>query len=194
MSAFEHPPFVPDDRYEILGVIGRGGFSVVYLARDKWLPRKVALKYVRWDRDFPDGLRSWFVERFRSESRISAALNHPYMIGVHDFHDDPEHPCLVLEYIEGRTLKQLVRETPKGVGREKLLHIFTCICEAVTFAHSRRIVHGDIKPENVLIGKRGEIKLIDYGLSFELGILEVLAIDGAFGSGSTSVARWKKCG
>ncbi len=144
---------------EILEVIGRGGMGVVYKARQKHLDRFVALKLLR-SKFSSDPT---FAERFTREARALAKLAHPNIIGVHDFGQVADRPYLLMEYVDGVTLREMIES--KTLTPEKALAMVPAICDALQFAHEAGIVHRDIKPENILIDRRGRVRIADFGLA-----------------------------
>ncbi len=144
---------------EILELLGQGGMGAVYKARQRKLDRLVALKVLpsEWGRD------PAFAERFGREARALARLSHPQVVGVHDFGEAGGHFFLIMEYVDGANLRQLL-----GGGRlqaPQALSIVAQVCEALQYAHEQGVVHRDIKPENILLDKRGRIKIADFGLA-----------------------------
>ncbi|MGO8677033.1 MAG: protein kinase domain-containing protein [Limisphaerales bacterium] len=147
---------------EILEVLGRGGMGAVYKARQPRLDRFVALKILL--RRSPDGERdSDFAERFAREARALARLNHPNIVAVYDFGQAGGYSFLLMEYVEGVTLRQLLRRGK--LASEQALDIVPQICEALQFAHEQGVIHRDIKPENILLNKEGRVKIGDFGIA-----------------------------
>lgn len=144
---------------EILEVIGAGGMGVVYKARQTSLNRLVALKLLAPHREAEPG----FAERFTREAQALAALNHPNIVTVHDFGQAGSFFFLLMEFIDGVTLREAMRG--ERFTPEQALTIVPPICEALEFAHERGIVHRDIKPENLLLDKAGRIKVADFGIA-----------------------------
>lgn len=150
-------------RYRILGTLGRGGFAVVYRAFDTVLQRTVAIKVLRDDRWQDPTLR----QRLEVEARLLASLSHPHVVTVYDFGWENGQPYLVMEYVEGWDLKALIRHgAPLAV--ERALEIFLQICAGVGYAHRNNIVHGDLKPQNILVSRSGEVKVADFGIAVAL--------------------------
>jgi serine/threonine-protein kinase len=151
-------------RYELDGVIGRGGMAEVYRARDLRLDRVVAIKTLRSDlaRD------PTFQARFRREAQSAASLNHPSVIAVYDTGEDMmDHapvPYIVMEYVEGRTLRDVLQEEHR-LSPERALQMTDGILRALDYSHRGGIVHRDIKPANVMLTSSGEVKVMDFGIA-----------------------------
>ena len=164
-----HPPPTPAEiaslfpQLEILECLGRGGMGVVYKARQPRLNRLVALKILARDKEQD----ARFTERFTREAQALARLNHPNIVTVHDFGEAGGHCYLVMEFVDGLNLRQLL-QTGK-MKPEQALTIVPKICEALQYAHEQGIVHRDIKPENILLDKSGRVKIADFGIAKILG-------------------------
>ena len=144
---------------EILECLGRGGMGVVYKARQKTLNRLVALKLLA-----PERVQDTkFAERFAREAQALAALNHPNIVTIHDFGQAGGFYFLLMEYVDGANLRQLLRA--RKFTPEEALAIVPSLCDALQFAHDRGIVHRDIKPENLLLDRAGRIKVADFGVA-----------------------------
>ncbi len=144
---------------EILDVIGQGGMGVVYKARQKNLGREVAVKLLSTSlMNDPT-----FAERFTREARAMAMMNHPNIISIYDFGQRENYYYLVMEYIDGLNLRQLVSSTK--LEPAEALELVPQLCDALQYAHDRGIVHRDIKPENVLVSQDGRVKIADFGLA-----------------------------
>jgi eukaryotic-like serine/threonine-protein kinase len=155
-----HVADVYSDRYAIEGPIARGGMAEVFLARDQYLDRPVAVKVL-----FPEFARDpSFVERFRREAQSAAMLNHPNIVNVYDYGQEHGTYFIVMEYVEGQSLRDILRT-------EGTLPPITCariaaeIAGALDFAHRHGVVHRDIKPGNVLITQSGQVKVTDFGIA-----------------------------
>jgi tRNA A-37 threonylcarbamoyl transferase component Bud32 len=148
---------------EILDCLGHGGMGVVYKARQPKLNRIVALKILAPEK----GADPKFAERFLREAQALARLNHPNIVTVHDFGEADGMFYLLMEYVDGATLRQLLRE--ERMKPETALTIVPRICEALQFAHDQGVVHRDIKPENVLLDKQGRVKIADFGIAKIVG-------------------------
>ncbi len=149
-----------DDRYELLEVIGSGGMSVVYKARCHRLNRLVAVKILK-DENLQD---EDFRRRFHAESQAVAMLSHPNIVSVYDVSSSDDLDYIVMELIDGITLKQYMEK--KGVlNWKETLHFTLQIAKALEHAHSRGLVHRDIKPHNVMVLKNGSVKVADFGIA-----------------------------
>jgi len=151
---------VLDGRYELLEVLGTGGMAVVYKARDNRLNRLVALKILKDEM----ALDSDFRRRFKTESQAVAMLSSPNIVAVYDVGESDGVEYLVMELIEGITLKQYMNRKGKLNWKESL-HFATQITKALSHAHSRGIIHRDIKPHNIMILKDGSVKVADFGIA-----------------------------
>lgn len=153
----ELAPFFP--QLDVLSLIGRGGMGVVYKARQKSLRRNVALKLLAPERAGDP----MFSSRFAREAQSLAALNHPHIVGVYDFGEAGGYFYLLMEYVDGVNLRQLIES--HRLSPEEALEIITTVCDALQAAHERGIVHRDVKPENLLIDRQGTVKIADFGIS-----------------------------
>ena len=148
---------------EILSPLGQGGMGMVYKARQPQLDRVVALKVMRADLSRDPA----FAERFAREARALAKLNHPNIVSVFDFGQTGGHCWFLMEFVDGRNLRELLRT--KTLTAREALGIVPRVCDALQFAHDEGIVHRDIKPENILLDKKGRVKIADFGLAKLVG-------------------------
>jgi serine/threonine protein kinase/beta-lactam-binding protein with PASTA domain len=157
-------PQVLGERYEIGGVLGRGGMAEVHRGRDLRLGREVAVKVLRSDlaRD-PS-----FQVRFRREAQASASLNHPAIVAVYDTGEDRTAngatPYIVMEYVEGETLRDVIRREGR-LSPQRAMSLSADVCGALDFSHRNGIVHRDVKPGNVMITPEGAVKVMDFGIA-----------------------------
>ncbi|TWT51390.1 Serine/threonine-protein kinase PknB [Rubripirellula amarantea] len=147
------------DDYELLDLIGDGGMSVVYRAKQVRVDRVVALKIMKQT----DSDDSQWDARFKREIDVLARLNHPGIVMVHDAGTAGRYPFIAMEYVEGVNLRQLIGQS--RLTSQEMLKIVPDICDALQYAHDRGIVHRDLKPENILIDQQGRAKIADFGLS-----------------------------
>ena len=148
------------NRYEIIEKIGSGGMSDVYRAKDHSLGRDVAIKVLK--SDFAQD--SSFVTKFRAEAQSAAALEHPNIVNIYDVGSEDGLYYIVMEYIEGITLKQYIAKKGR-LGYNEALSIAIQMARGIEAAHNKGIVHQDIKPQNIIISKEGKVKVTDFGIA-----------------------------
>src|SRR5262245_8725340 len=151
-------------RYEIQRRLGRGGMGTVYVAHDPVLGRMVAIKVFAGDLDVPDAR-----ERFSREARAAAALNHPNIVTVYDFGEYGSQPYIVMEYVPGETMANLIRRKVAVSIADKLRWMQE-LCAGAGYAHQMSVIHRDIKPANLMIDRSGRLKILDFGIARMLGI------------------------
>ena len=151
---------VLDDRYDFVRKLGSGGMADVYLANDRLLGRQVAVKVLssRFAHD------EQFVERFRREASSAASLNHPNIVQIYDRGEAEGTYYIAMEYLEGRSLKEIIVEHAP-LSPDFLTSISVQILEALRAAHSRDVIHRDIKPQNIIVDNDGRVKVTDFGIA-----------------------------
>ncbi|MGE7271926.1 Stk1 family PASTA domain-containing Ser/Thr kinase [Brevibacillus panacihumi] len=147
-------------RYQLEARVGGGGMAIVYKARDLILNRQVAVKVLRSQ----FGTDEDFVNRFRREAQAVASLSHPNVVGVYDVGQENDTHYMVMEYVEGSTLKEMI-VSRGALPVEEAVRIAEQILDALEHAHQNQIIHRDIKPHNILIGKNGRVKVTDFGIA-----------------------------
>jgi predicted Ser/Thr protein kinase len=150
-------------RYEILGELGRGSMGVVYKARDPRLDRLVAIKTVLAEDGVRRGQLTEVQKRLYDEATAVARLNHPNIVAVYDVVIAEQTPCIVMEYVEGRTLRELVAEGP--LQPDRAVQVGLQVCHALHYAHALGVVHRDIKSGNILVAEHWEAKLSDFSIA-----------------------------
>jgi eukaryotic-like serine/threonine-protein kinase len=148
------------DRYELSDQLGAGGMATVFLGRDRVLGRTVAVKTLltQFSGD------PHFIERFRREAQSAAALNHPNIVSVYDTGADDGTHFIVMEFVDGRTLRDVIREEGPLLA-ERAAEIGADVCAGLSFAHAHGIVHRDIKPANIMVTPSGGVKVTDFGIA-----------------------------
>ena len=148
-----------DGRYQLGSLLGVGGMASVYLATDRVLERQVAVKVL----SPPYAQDPVFVERFGREARAAAQLSHPNIVAVFDSGTDADQPYLVMEYVPGESLAQLLHRQGRLAPR-RAVELAIQVCAALAAAHAQGLVHRDVKPANVLVGPDGQVKVTDFGI------------------------------
>src|SRR3954447_16820242 len=148
------------NRYELGEEIGRGGMADVFLAHDRLLDRRVAVKVLL--PEFASDAIS--VERFRREAQAAAGLNHPHIVAVYDWGEEDDTSFIVMEYVPGQTLREILQAHVR-LGPTDAARIAAEIADALSFAHAHGVVHRDVKPGNVLITPQGDVKVTDFGIA-----------------------------
>src|SRR5688572_15829282 len=149
-------------RYEVSRLLGAGGMGEVYLARDPHLERKVCIKVFSQD----NAASRAYLERFVREAQSASALNHPHICTIYEINTDHQPPFIAMEYIEGQTLDEKIRGERLDVG--SAVGLVLQIADGLAEAHEAGIIHRDIKPANIIINKRGQAKIVDFGLAKRL--------------------------
>ncbi|MCS7189776.1 MAG: serine/threonine protein kinase, partial [Bacteroidia bacterium] len=147
------------DKYEVLRTLGEGGMGVVYLAIQKPLERKVAIKSITPYLARDPAIR----ERFAGEASVLARLNHPGIVTLYDYIEEKDALYLVMEYVQGEPLSEILKRGP--IPSELVERYFVQVLEAFQYAHGQGIVHRDIKPANIMITPEGRVKILDFGVA-----------------------------
>ena len=165
-----------NDRYEIIKSIGEGGMANVYLANDTILDRMVAVKVLRGDLSDDK-----FVRRFEREALSVSNLSHPNIVEVYDVGVEDGNHYIVMEYIEGKTLKQLLKKR-ETLTLSEVIDIMTQLTDGIAHAHESYIIHRDIKPQNIMIEDDGRIKITDFGIAMALNATQLTQTNSVMGS------------
>jgi serine/threonine protein kinase/tetratricopeptide (TPR) repeat protein len=166
--------------YEIISPLGKGGMGEVYLARDARLGRDVAIKVLPADGTTDEGRR----KRFIHEARAASALNHPNIVTIYEIESANGIDFIVMEYLPGETLNRLI--PPRGMSLKEVLKIAIPIANALARAHRQGIVHRDVKPANVVVGRDGMVKVLDFGLAKLVSRAAMSPDDETFSAGDAS--------
>lgn len=166
-----------NERYKLLEVVGEGGMAIVYRAEDLILDRTVAVKVLRSEFSNDDE----FILRFRREAESATSLSHPNIVNIYDVGEEEQVYYIVMEYVQGKTLKEYIRETAP-LAIEEALSIFDKISSAIRHAHANRIIHRDIKPHNILITENGEVKVTDFGIAMAMSSATITHTKSVLGS------------
>ena len=166
-----------NDRYQIIKTIGEGGMANVYLAYDTILDRNVAVKVLRGDLATDEK----FVRRFQREALSASSLSHPNIVEVYDVGEDNGSYYIVMEYIEGKQLKQLLKKRGKLTLTE-VVDIMLQVTDGMSAAHDSYIIHRDIKPQNIMILENGLIKITDFGIAMALNSTQLTQTNSVMGS------------
>lgn len=166
-----------NDRYQIIRSIGEGGMANVYLAHDTILDRDVAVKILRGD--LADDEK--FVRRFQREAIAASSLSHPNIVEMYDVGEDNGKYYIVMEYVEGKTLKNLIKKRG-ALTLPEVIDIMQQLTSAISCAHDSNIIHRDIKPQNVLIKEDGIVKITDFGIAMALNSNELTQTNSVMGS------------
>lgn len=166
-----------NDRYEIIKSIGEGGMANVYLAYDTILDRRVAIKVLRGDLSNDEK----FVRRFQREALSASSLSHPNIVEMYDVGEYNGIYYIVMEYIEGKTLKQLIKKRG-ALTLSEAIDIMLQITDGISQAHDSYIIHRDLKPQNIMIKEDGTIKITDFGIAMALNSTQLTQTNSVMGS------------
>ena len=166
-----------NDRYEVRKLIGEGGMANVYLGYDTILERDVAIKVLRGD--LADDEK--FVRRFRREAQSASLLNHPNIVQIYDVGEDDGNFYIVMEFINGQTLKQLIKKRGK-LSVPETVDIMSQLTDGLAHAHDSYIIHRDIKPQNIMILDDGMVKITDFGIAMAINASDLTQTNSVMGS------------
>ena len=166
-----------NDRYEVRKLLGEGGMANVYLGFDTILERDVAIKVLRGD--LADDEK--FVRRFRREAQSASLLNHPNIVQIYDVGEDDGNFYIVMEYIKGQTLKQLIKKRGK-LSVPEVIDIMSQLTDGLAHAHDSYIIHRDIKPQNIMILDDGMVKITDFGIAMAINASDLTQTNSVMGS------------
>ena len=164
-------------RYEVVQHIGQGGMADVFLAVDTILHRQVAVKILRADLSTD----TVSILRFEREAQAATALSHPNIVEIYDVGDYKGHHYIVMEYVPGKTLKQIIRDRGPLMN-EEAVDIMKQLTSAISEAHKRGIIHRDIKPQNIIVKSDGSIKILDFGIATAKGSVQLTQANNVMGS------------
>jgi eukaryotic-like serine/threonine-protein kinase len=166
------------DRYELLETLGEGGFARTYRAWDIRLERAVAIKVLRphYASD------QQFVQRFVREARAAASVSHPNVVRIFDFGQDQDTVFIAMQYVQGQTLRDRLRQDPNGLPEADAIRLIRPVLRGLDAIHAAGIVHRDIKPDNVLIDRGGEVLITDFGIALLTDSSRLTGADTTFGT------------
>jgi len=164
-------------QYKIIEKIGEGGMGVVYKAEDTKLGRFVALKFLPHNLNINDDER----QRFVQEAKAAAAINHPNVCIIHDIQEHDDQQFIVMEFVDGKTLRNIVGATGPVAPSEALNYAIQ-MGEALQAAHEKGVVHRDIKSENIMVAAKNQIKVMDFGLAKLKGSLKLTKSSSTLGT------------
>ena len=166
-----------NDRYQIIKTLGEGGMANVYLAHDTILDRNVAVKVLRGDLANDEK----FVRRFQREALSASSLSHPNIVEMYDVGEDNGQYYIVMECVEGKTLKQVLKSRG-NLSITEVIDIMLQLTDGMAHAHDAYIVHRDIKPQNIMILSNGVIKITDFGVATALNNTQLTQTNSVMGS------------
>lgn len=166
-----------NDRYQIIKTLGEGGMANVYLAHDEILDRNVAVKVLRGDLANDDK----FVRRFQREALSASSLSHPNIVEMYDVGEDEGGYYIVMEYVDGKTLKQILKAREK-LSITEVIDIMLQVADGMAHAHDAYIIHRDIKPQNIMMLSNGVIKITDFGVSTALNSTQLTQTNSVMGT------------
>ncbi|GIW22162.1 MAG: hypothetical protein KatS3mg068_1169 [Candidatus Sericytochromatia bacterium] len=152
------------ENYKIENKIGSGGMGDIYLALDKRLERYVAIKVLNFTQVNLNE-KDEFVNRFKSEAKAIARLNHHNIVGIYDFGESDNFYYIVMEYVDGKSLSTIIKNVKTKIPLKLIASIFYQTASALEYAHENNIIHRDVKPDNILLSRKGLVKLTDFGIA-----------------------------
>jgi len=164
-------------RYKIIRLIGGGGMANVYLAYDSILDREVALKLLRLEFASDEE----FIRRFYREAQAATSLAHPNIVSIYDIGEENEFYFIVMEYVDGQTLKEYILEN-KNPNIDEVIDIMKQLTSAISHAHQNQIIHRDIKPQNILIDRNNIVKITDFGIAMAMTATSITQTNSVLGS------------
>jgi serine/threonine-protein kinase len=171
-------------RYSVQRVLGRGGMGTVYLAVDPLIEREVAIKVL------PLAGADEYGDRLIAEARVSGRLIHPHIVGVFDIGEADGQPFVVMPYVSGRTLAAILTDSDRPPLAVKLRWMVQ-LCDALAYAHERRVIHRDVKPSNLLIDEQGNLRVLDFGIAKVLTTSQITSVGTpTWRPSSTRATRW----
>ena len=166
-----------NDRYQIIKTLGEGGMANVYLAHDTYLDRNVAVKVLRGDLANDEK----FVRRFQREALSATSLSHPNIVEIYDVGEDDGQYYIVMEYVDGKTLKQVLKQRGH-LSVTEVIDIMLQVTDGMAHAHDAYIIHRDIKPQNIMILSNGMIKITDFGVAIALNSTQLTQTNSVMGT------------
>jgi serine/threonine protein kinase len=152
-------------KYKVVGELGKGAMGIVYKARDPDINREVAIKLIRFDMIPDDSDKEDTVKRFIREAQSAGNLHHPNIITIYEVGRENDQTFIVMQYVDGNSLKEAI-SSGKRFSPEEVVDLMTCMCDALEFAHQKKIIHRDIKPGNILLDKQGRPFIVDFGVAY----------------------------
>jgi len=151
-------------KYEIIEEIGKGGMGVVYKGTDPYIERTLAIKTIRFDIPKDEADHKKWKKRFIREAKLAGNLTHPNIVTIYDAGEESGLFYIAMEYIEGKSLREVI-QTSKKIGFEDVQSLMEQICDALSYASKKGVIHSDIKPENIILDTEGKVYLVDFGIA-----------------------------
>ncbi|MCJ7773918.1 MAG: serine/threonine protein kinase [Desulfobacterales bacterium] len=151
-------------KYEIIEEIGKGGMGIVYKSIDPYIERTLAIKTIRYDIPKDEADQKKWKKRFLREAKLAGNLAHPNIVTIYDAGEESGLFYIAMEYIEGKSLREILQSSKK-ISFEEVQSMMGQICDALSYASKKGVIHCDIKPENIILDKEGKIYLVDFGIA-----------------------------